>query len=196
MSQSLSVASNQPHIYSSSNRVQNLKSPQSIGEKVEILGERLKKRYEDRIEKTSALFNPNVELKDASKLFIAKTKLELEKDLRSSLHDLKKIIKILEDDRSKKLLPILREIFTLGHEFVEDENSVKELHVVNDSTFKQLNGMLIAADVLKKILILNNLGISEINSFLNQVQSKYQTKQFELTESQRPSEGSIGIFGT
>ena len=196
MSQSLSVASNQPHIYSSSNRVQNLKSPQSVGEKVEILGERLKKRYEDRIEKTSALFNPNVELKDASKLFIAKTKLELEKDLRSSLHDLKKIIKILEDDRSKKLLPILREIFTLGHEFVEDENSVKELHVVNDSTFKQLNGMMIAADVLKKILILNNLSISEINSFLNQVQSKYQTKQFELTESLRPSEGSIGIFGS
>ena len=94
------------------------------------------------------------------------------------------------------MLPILREIFTLGHEFVEDENSEKELHVVNDSTFKQLNGMMIAADVLKKILILNNLGISEINSFLNQVQSKYQTKQFELTESQRPSEGSIGIFGT
>ena len=146
--------------------------------------ERAKKRVSAKIKENKILDLSCLEMDTSkSKNIASEVKLE-EKQvlaLKTSIADLTKIIQILTEDNSKKLKPILSGILKLVKEVAsdkkieEDKNVKSKIFEMGDSDFKQLRGMIVAAEALGVIADIYSINLPNIKSFVSELNDKYQS---------------------
>ncbi len=102
--------------------------------------------------------------------------------LQENITDLQRIIKILQDDRSRTLKPLLDNLLEFA-KLMAKQNGIDPIKIPTSSwvdqdgsDFKQLRGMIVGVQTLSTLCDLNQMHIPEISKLLMRLSEQYEIK--------------------